>query len=86
MYAYLYGRLVVLGVDVLGHSQLAGSPKIPEWGIPLPQYPRYYEQYAIRMMEKETGFAGKDIFNLSKGAGGRGDVVFQDRLIQYRGE
>lgn len=40
MYAYLFGNLVVLGVDVLGHSQLAGSPKIPEWGIPLPQYPR----------------------------------------------
>jgi hypothetical protein len=37
-FAYLFGQLASMGVDVLGHSQLAGSPAIPEWGIPLPQY------------------------------------------------
>lgn len=39
MYAYLFTALAPLGVEVLGQSQLAGSPKIPEWGIPRPQYP-----------------------------------------------
>ena len=38
-YAYVFATLAPLGVEVLGQSQLAGSPKIPEWGIPLPQYP-----------------------------------------------
>jgi hypothetical protein len=38
-FAYVFGQLVQEGVDVLGQSQLAGSPAIPEWGIPLPQFP-----------------------------------------------
>lgn len=29
MYAYLYGRTAVLGLDVLGESQLIGYPSIP---------------------------------------------------------
>lgn len=33
MYAYLFGNMAVMGYDVLGESQLAGSPPIPEWDI-----------------------------------------------------
>eukprot|EP00054_Salpingoeca_dolichothecata_P032975 m.266817 g.266817 ORF g.266817 m.266817 type:complete len:637 (+) comp31560_c0_seq1:162-2072(+) len=50
MYAYLFGNLALMGVDVLGHSQLAGSPKIPEWGIPLPQYP------SVSLLDWRTGY------------------------------
>ncbi|EDQ87299.1 uncharacterized protein MONBRDRAFT_27352, partial [Monosiga brevicollis MX1] len=39
MYAYLVPHMTKLGVNVLGASQLAGSPPIPEWDIPDPQYP-----------------------------------------------
>ncbi|EGD76938.1 hypothetical protein PTSG_07279 [Salpingoeca rosetta] len=39
MYAYLVPETTKLGLDVLGESQLAGSPPIPEWDIPDPQYP-----------------------------------------------
>ncbi|KAH3763378.1 Brefeldin A-inhibited guanine nucleotide-exchange protein 2 [Pelomyxa schiedti] len=39
MYAYLFGKLAPYGVEVFGESQLCGSPEIPEWGIPDPQYP-----------------------------------------------
>lgn len=35
MFAYLFVKLVPLGVEILGQSQLAGSRKISEWGIPL---------------------------------------------------
>ena len=35
--------------QVLGQSQLAGSPKIPEWGIPLPQYP------SVSLLDWRTG-------------------------------
>lgn len=57
MYAYLFGNLVVLGVDVLGHSQLAGSPKIPEWGIPLPQYPRCWVWCELTRQCEPVGLA-----------------------------
>ena len=50
MYAYLFARLAPLGVAVLGQSQLAGSPKIPEWGIPLPQFP------SVSLLDWRTGF------------------------------
>jgi len=50
MYAYLYGKLVLDGVEVLGHSQLAGSPEIPEWGIPAPQYP------SVSLLSWQTGY------------------------------
>jgi hypothetical protein len=35
---------------VLGHSQLAGSPGIPSWGIPLPQYP------SVSLLSWQTGY------------------------------
>jgi len=35
---------------VLGHSQLAGSPEIPAWGIPAPQYP------SVSLLSWRTGF------------------------------
>jgi hypothetical protein len=50
MYAYLFGQFVVDGIDVLGHSQLAGSPEIPDWGIPLPQYP------SVSLLSWKTGY------------------------------
>merc|ERR1712130_83349 len=40
----------LMGVEVLGHSQLAGSPKIPEWGIPLPQFP------SVSLLDWRTGY------------------------------
>ena len=39
MYAYLVGQMTVLGYDILGESQLAGSPPIPQWDVPDAQYP-----------------------------------------------
>ena len=39
MFAYLFVNLAPLGVEVLGSSQLAASPPIPAWGIPLPMDP-----------------------------------------------
>ena len=39
MYAYLVGHMSVMGYDILGESQLAGSPPIPQWDIPYAQYP-----------------------------------------------
>jgi len=39
MYAYLFGNMAVMGYDVLGQSQLAGSPPIPKWDIPDAQFP-----------------------------------------------
>jgi len=50
MYAYMFAVLAYLGVEVLGQSQLAGSPKIPEWGIPLPQYP------SVSLLDWRTGY------------------------------
>ena len=37
-YAYVWSHFARVGVDVIGMSQLAGSPPIPEWGIVDPQY------------------------------------------------
>lgn len=48
-YAYVFATLAPLGVEVLGQSQLAGSPEIPEWGIPLPQYP------SVSLLDWRTG-------------------------------
>ena len=39
MYAYLVGQMTVMGYDILGESQLAGSPPIPLWDIPDAQFP-----------------------------------------------
>lgn len=39
MYAYLFGHVSGMGLDVLGESQLAGTPAIPSYGIPDPQFP-----------------------------------------------
>eukprot|EP00051_Salpingoeca_urceolata_P028204 m.485621 g.485621 ORF g.485621 m.485621 type:complete len:640 (+) comp23891_c0_seq1:123-2042(+) len=50
MYAYLFAKLSLHGVDVMGHSQLAGSPGIPEWNIPLPQYP------SVSLLDWRTGY------------------------------
>ena len=49
LYAYVFASLAPLGVEVLGQSQLAGSPKIPEWGIPLPQFP------SVSLLDWRTG-------------------------------
>ena len=49
MFAYLFTEFVPLGVDVMGHSQLAGSPEIPEWNIPLPQFP------SVSLLDWRTG-------------------------------
>mmetsp|Transcript_1113 Transcript_1113/g.2557 ORF Transcript_1113/g.2557 Transcript_1113/m.2557 type:complete len:566 (+) Transcript_1113:69-1766(+) len=50
MYAHMFGVLAPMGVEVLGHSQLAGSPPIPEWGIPLAQFP------SVSLLDWRTGF------------------------------
>lgn len=39
MYAYLFAKLTVVGVDVIGESQLAGSPTQPQYQIFDAQYP-----------------------------------------------
>jgi len=39
MYAYLFVKMAVLGYDVLGESQFAGCPVIPEWDIHDAQFP-----------------------------------------------
>uniref|UniRef100_A0A6B2L0Y4 SUEL-type lectin domain-containing protein n=1 Tax=Arcella intermedia TaxID=1963864 RepID=A0A6B2L0Y4_9EUKA len=39
LYAYVFGHLVTYGYDILGESQLAGVPAVPEWGIVDAQYP-----------------------------------------------
>jgi len=39
MFAYLFGKMAVLGYDVLGESQFAGCPAIPEWDIHDAQFP-----------------------------------------------
>ena len=39
MYAYAAVQLAALGVDVVTHSQLIGSPARPEWGIDQQQFP-----------------------------------------------
>ena len=38
MYAYLFGEMSKMGYDILGESQLVGSPPIPEWDIPDAQF------------------------------------------------
>jgi len=49
MYAYLFGNMAQMGYDVLGESQLAGSPPIPQWGIPEAQFP------SVSMLNWTTG-------------------------------
>ena len=39
MYAFIFGSLAVDGVEVLGQSQLMGSPALPKWGVPIDQFP-----------------------------------------------
>ena len=48
-FAYVFAFTAPLGVEVIGMSQLAGSPKIPEWGIPAPQFP------SVTMLDWRTG-------------------------------
>lgn len=50
MYAYIFGQLVLDGVEVLGQSQLMGSPAIPEWGVPISQFP------GVSLLSWETGY------------------------------
>ena len=38
MYAYLYGKTSVLGLDLLGESQLVGYPELASLNLP-PQFP-----------------------------------------------
>jgi len=51
MYAYLYGRLSLLGLDVLGESQLVGYPQLtlPDGIVLEPQYP------SVSMLNWTTG-------------------------------
>eukprot|EP00475_Leptophrys_vorax_P017288 TRINITY_DN2393_c0_g1_i1.p1 TRINITY_DN2393_c0_g1~~TRINITY_DN2393_c0_g1_i1.p1 ORF type:complete len:591 (+),score=169.78 TRINITY_DN2393_c0_g1_i1:3-1775(+) len=49
MYAYLYGRLAPLGIDVLGQSQLVGYPALPALGLPDAQYP------SVALLDWNTG-------------------------------
>ena len=49
-FAYIFAHLAPEGVGILGSSQLAGSPEIPEWGIPLPQYP------SVSLLDWNTGY------------------------------
>jgi len=49
-FAYYFARQAVeFGVDWIGMSQLAGSPAIPEWGIPDAQFP------SVSMVDWATG-------------------------------
>lgn len=56
--AFSQRNLASAGVEVIGHSQLAGSPKIPEWGIPLPQYP------SVSLLNWNTGFGNARYWSL----------------------
>lgn len=47
-----------MSVQVLGFSQLAGSPKIPEWGIPIPQYP------SVSLLDWRTGLGNARYWTL----------------------
>jgi len=49
MYATLFGELSQMGFDVLGESQLMGSPPIPQWDIPDAQFP------SVSMLNWTTG-------------------------------
>jgi len=49
MYAYLFGKMTPMGYDVLGESQLVGTPPIPQWGIPDAQFP------SVSMLNWTTG-------------------------------
>lgn len=49
MYAYAAARLASLGVDVVTHSQLIGSPKMPSLGITAQQFP------SASMLDWRTG-------------------------------
>jgi len=48
-FSYIYANLAIMGYDVLGCSQLAGSPPIPEWDIKDNQYP------SVSMLNWTTG-------------------------------
>ena len=48
-YAYSFAQLAEMGVDVLTHSQLIGSPPLPEWGIRAQQFP------SVSMLDWRTG-------------------------------
>jgi hypothetical protein len=48
-FVYVWGNLVDMGLDVIGMSQLAGSPPIPAWKIYEAQYP------SVSMMNWTTG-------------------------------
>eukprot|EP00055_Hartaetosiga_balthica_P009775 m.39890 g.39890 ORF g.39890 m.39890 type:complete len:643 (-) comp6894_c0_seq2:1647-3575(-) len=49
MYAYLVGELTKVGFEVLGQSQLAGTPPQPQWDIHESQYP------SVSLLDWTTG-------------------------------
>jgi hypothetical protein len=49
LYAYLFARLSVVGVDIIGESQLAGTPPQPRFNIVDAQYP------SVSMLNWSTG-------------------------------
>jgi len=49
-YAYIFGHISVMGVEIACFSQFVGSPPIPQWGIPEMQFP------SGSMLSWETGF------------------------------
>lgn len=58
MYAYIFGSLVLDGVEVLGQSQLMGSPALPEWGVPIDQFP------GVSLLSWETGYGNAKYWTL----------------------
>ena len=49
MQAYVFGKLVLDGADILGFSQFAGNPPLPDWDIPNAQFP------GVSMIDWNTG-------------------------------
>ena len=49
MYAYIYGKLSLQGIDVLGESQLVGNPALPHLGLE-PQFP------SVALLNWTTGY------------------------------
>lgn len=70
MWAYLYGRLSALNIDLLGESQLVGYPSMPELGLS-PQYP----SVALLNWTSGAGTARYWVLKLLLDSAGVGDGV-----------
>jgi hypothetical protein len=56
--ADIFGELVKDGVEVLGQSQLMGSPALPQWGVPIDQFP------GVSLLSWETGYGNAKYWSL----------------------